>query len=381
MLYLVLPLGNDYGWGVCGNYLTKRLAKWTSVRLFTNPFGPEHVGGELDYLFLKDLCLDQEAFLAEVAGMADPVIQGIRDHSLVPVEPRARGRFNIGYTFFERSVLAREDVDNARQAFDVIVAGSTWCENVLRTHGLHNTCTIIQGVDRALFNPCGNDKSILRDRFVVFSGGKFEFRKGQDLVIRAFKVLQDRHEDVLLVAAWYNPWNFSLQTMSISPHITFKFEGEEYRSAMEKLITINGIDGRKVVVLPPKPNATMAAVYKNTDCGIFPNRCEGGTNLVLMEYMACGKPAIVSNSSGHRDVAHEKNSCLLKNLKPVNITEGNRLVAVWDEPDLDEIVDRMEWAYQNRGALDDLGRAAAQSMETLTWDSAARQFYRLAHCM
>ncbi len=41
---------------------------------------------------------------------------------------------------------------------------------------------------------------------MVFSGGKFELRKGQDVVIRAYRVLQDRHPDVMLVNAWFNPW-------------------------------------------------------------------------------------------------------------------------------------------------------------------------------
>ena len=41
---------------------------------------------------------------------------------------------------------------------------------------------------------------------MVFSGGKFELRKGQDVVIRAYRVLEDRHPDVMLVNAWFNPW-------------------------------------------------------------------------------------------------------------------------------------------------------------------------------
>ena len=42
----------------------------------------------------------------------------------------------------------------------------------------------------------------------------------------------------------------------------------------------------------------MPQVYQNTDVGIFPSRCEAGTNLVMMEYMACGKPAIATVGTG-----------------------------------------------------------------------------------
>jgi hypothetical protein len=37
---------------------------------------------------------------------------------------------------------------------------------------------------------------------VVFSGGKLEHRKGQDLVIRAFVRFVQRHPDAVLVTAW-----------------------------------------------------------------------------------------------------------------------------------------------------------------------------------
>ena len=54
---------------------------------------------------------------------------------------------------------------------------------------------------------------------LIFSGGKFEFRKGQDLVVRAVKVLQERHRDVALVAAWHNYHAKAHQTMTASPYV------------------------------------------------------------------------------------------------------------------------------------------------------------------
>ena len=53
------------------------------------------------------------------------------------------------------------------------------------------------------------------------------------------------------------------------------------------------------------------------------------------------------------------------------------IVAVWDEPNLDEILAQLEWAYDHREALGRLGAAAGCDMENLTWQATARQFYDL----
>lgn len=379
MLYLVFPLGHNFGWGVCGKYLAKELSKMTATKLLTSSDEMNKINDELDHLFLNSMFIDREAFTTDLKGdLPEPVIQAIMGHNLLPMENRVKGKPNIGYTFFEHSFLSPQSIEAAGQIFDIVVAGSSWCENVLKQHGLQNTACVLQGVDRTIFNACENHKTLFDDKFVIFSGGKLEFRKGQDLVIRAFKVMQDKYDDVLLVNSWFNPWSFSMQTMSASPYIHFSFESGNYFKNIEKLLLTNGVDPKNVITLPPKPNVAMAGIYKNTDCGLFPNRCEGGTNLVLMEYMACGKPAIVSNSSGHCDVANEHNSLMLNRMKSLAISENGTTVAEWDDPDIDEIIDRLDWAYNNRDSLGAIGDAAGRSMENFSWKSAAEQFYNLA---
>jgi glycosyltransferase involved in cell wall biosynthesis len=122
----------------------------------------------------------------------------------------------------------------------------------------------------------------------------------------------------------------------------------------------------------------MGEVYRDTDCGLFPNRCEGGTNLVLMEYMACGKPVIAANNSGHRDVVSRDHAVLIEKHRPLEIKATNgRLYAQWYEPDLDEVVERLEWAYQHRDELRRIGLAGAQYISGITWEKAAKKFLLL----
>ena len=374
MLTLALPLGNTFGWGICGKYLARELAKLSQVRLVASPFELQDIGNEFEYIELLRIAADRESALSSAAD--GPVLQAITGAELLPMAPDIRGKRNAGYAFIENSNLPQASLDNARAHFDLVVAGSTWCQEVLRAHGMEQTAVVFQGVDQAIFNMYENRKAFFGERFVVFSGGKFELRKGQDIVMRAFRVLQERHDDVLLVNAWFNHWEGSIRSMAASPHIDFDYQGGDHCAAINRLLSENGINLRNVVTLPAKPQIAMAQIYKNSDCGLFPNRCEGGTNMALMEYMACGKPAIVSNSSGHRDMANDGNAMLLKRLRPLTLSVGGQ-ATVWDEPSLDEAIEALEWAYQHREALDDIGEAAGWSMQAHSWAAAAAQFHAL----
>ncbi len=220
-------------------------------------------------------------------------------------------------------------------------------------------------------------KAFFRDKFVVFSGGKFEFRKGQDIVLRAFKVLRERHKDVLLLNAWYNPWAASMDTMAQSDLIVYRRTGGSYVANINQILVENGLDPETVITLPQVKNRGMARIYQNTDIGIFPNRCEGGTNLVLMEYMACGKPVIATDSTGHADVVTQENSILIKSRGNRVFTNGTGSFSTWPEPEMEDAIESLEWAYQNRDSLPAYGANAAAHLSKFTWRVSAEKFSRL----
>jgi glycosyltransferase involved in cell wall biosynthesis len=165
--------------------------------------------------------------------------------------------------------------------------------------------------------------------------------------------------------------------MALSQHIALNIQSGDYLQMMNRIISDNGLDMNRVVTLLPRPNAQMARIYKNTDIGLFPNRCEGGTNLVLMEYMACGKPVIASYSSGHKDILSQNNSIPIRRMKPIDIPIGDATHSIWDDPDLEETIAHLEQAYQNRGDILPIGRRAGEDLSEQTWKKMGEKFYSL----
>ncbi|MCD6137120.1 MAG: glycosyltransferase family 4 protein [Deltaproteobacteria bacterium] len=348
MLYLALIPGDYVGWGVCSRYLIREIGKLTETMVISaeklRSFENKVVDGK--------------------------VFHTIGDHNLTRIMNIA-GIENYGYTFFE-NLLPGNARENA-SFFDVVFAGSTWCRERLVENGITWSDVLIQGIDPDLFYPVEGEKAGAREYFVIFSGGKFELRKGQDIVIRAVKVMQERHKDILFVNCWHNVWPFSMNTMVKSPWIRFRPQKRWDFRYLKQLLSQNGVDLNRTEILPLIPQDQLRRIYACTDVGLFPNRCEGGTNLVLMEYMACGKPVVASYNSGHKDILNESNSLCLKQMSSFELRDDvGRLVAVWDEPSLEEVIESLEYAYSHRDILKRLGKQAGEDMKNMTWGHTAK---------
>ena len=377
MIHCVFPRAGDTGWGVVGRSLTRALVRRSGARLVAPPFQPADGTDPLADQELFFHRTDRDSLLASGGSVPWPTLQAIRNTGFVPFEPQIHGTTRLGYTFFEKDRLSDLELGNLRSHFDAVLAGSSWCAETLQRHGVANVSVAVQGVDRTLFRSQG-PKSLFPDRFVVFSGGKLELRKGQDLVLRAFRALRERHRDVLLVNAWYNAVPGSMDTLAASPHIEFPRPEGDHVATVERLLAANGIDPRDAVTLPAQAHVNMGRFYRESDVGVFPNRCEGGTNLVLMEYQACGRAAIATRDTGHADVVDASFGLPLTRSTPLRIDGGQEPITGWVEPNLDELVERLEWAYQNRDELQQLGGAAGRAMEAWTWDTTAQVVERAA---
>ncbi len=276
---------------------------------------------------------------------------------------------SFGTIFFEREALGPKARENLAP-HAAIIAGSSWNAEVLRAHGVPAVKLVLQGIDPALFHRAPR-RGLFPGRFVVFSGGKLEARKGQDNVMAAWRIFAARHPDALLIAAWHNHWPEGVRsidgTRRAAP-LTFDAGGAPDMSAW---VAANGIRAGQFLDLGVVPNALLPAILREADAALFPNRCEGGTNLVAMEAMACGVPCILSANTGHLDLLKDGTALALTDQRPIPSAPG------WRESNIEEIVTALEALYTDRAHAVAIGAAGAQLLSGLTWAKTASEMKRV----
>jgi glycosyltransferase involved in cell wall biosynthesis len=302
-------------------------------------------------------------------------------HSLGPdlaptVEDQpVRGVRNIGVVPGEHADLGPEAIARAN-TYDKIVVLSTYMLRLLQARGVRRVGLAIQGVDPSDVGP-GSRRGAHPGRFVIYSGGKLEYRKGQDIVVAAFRIFHARHPDALLVATWGNLWPAIALGMAESVHTPVPPNLSNGAVDIEGWLVANGISREGFVHPGMRPREEIAETLRDCDLAIFPNRCEAGTNLVAMEAMACGLPVVLSANTGHMDLIADDRCYVLRDQAPIPNHDGRRWE--WGETSVEELVAVMEHAYQNREEAAAKGRAASEFILTqLTWRQFAERF--VAEC-
>ena len=233
---------------------------------------------------------------------------------------------NVAVVFFE-------DVDDIQphrrqraHCYDAVVLGSTWAWSVVTAVEGSEYAPMFwrvhQGVRPEVFGPSrthGREDESFRP-FRIFSGGKLEHRKGQDIVLEAFRRFHQRHPQSQLITAWHNgflspsskPGRDAAEARKVvamhSPYVSDPVLGPDRAVQVSAWAEAHGlprgavvsadsfvlnIDSRKRSNGQGK-NITggylsagaLVEVMRRCDAAVFLSRAEGGTNLMAMEAMA-----------------------------------------------------------------------------------------------
>ncbi|MDA1190248.1 MAG: glycosyltransferase family 4 protein [Candidatus Poribacteria bacterium] len=364
------------GWGVYGTNLALQLRR--TGRYEPVPLMEPTLAGLLNPLhahLLKTPLLAYQSFrqLLDRAGDRTltcpfPVLHAMGNQlSTTSVSNQVRGSRNVGVVFFENTDIPTANLAAASR-YDAIVAGSTWNAELLRQRGLKNVRTAFQGIEPTLFHPAPRS-NLFSDRFVVFSGGKLEHRKGQDIVIAAFREFHKRHPDALLLTAWYHYNHHTMVGFETAGHVEGLPENSIERGILiGEWLERNGLPPDSFFDVGAISNYAVPQVVREADVALFTNRCEGGTNLVAMECLACGIPTILSANTGHLDLIRDDNCYALTGqgrVVPSNPTDG---VDGWGESSVEEVVESLERVYVDREDARRCGENAAVFMRDWSWE-------------
>ncbi|MBF8263935.1 MAG: hypothetical protein HW387_1600 [Parachlamydiales bacterium] len=372
-IFTALPNSSDTGWGLAGTQITAKLKHFADI---------------------SDLSCKPETMSDCTVHLDSPLVQAI-GNDLLPMHKNLSSSKHIGYCFHEYSILMCQSIDNLAKHFHAVLCGSKWaCLQIMEALGNRKNIIndiAIQGVDTDLFYP--SEKNFPDpDYFTVFSGGKFEYRKGQDVVIRALAHLSSSRKNVRLVGSWWNPWPHAALSMLASPYITFQTPKEWSWESLDREIQTSvyqASSSMKFCSLPRIPHEDLAAAMRLCNIALFPNRCEAGTNLVMMEAMSCALPVIAATAHGHADVTEQLPDWMQipSSVKVFCYQNGSSVIPVaeWFDPDIDATVAALEVAYEDwksgSGKLKDAGKKNRQAMKKFTWEKCAESFFRVAESM
>jgi glycosyltransferase involved in cell wall biosynthesis len=269
--------------------------------------------------------------------------------------PAQLGIRNVARCIFEDSRIESTD---SIEPYDSVLCASEWAAGLLRSATDEPVIMIHEGIDHSLFFPGPRSGLLDPECFYVFTGGKIEFRKAQDLVILAFREFAARHDDAVLVAAWNSPW----------PECSAGFQGnlpvplrlsETGHPRIREWAVANGVKAHQFIDLPLTANSLMPAVLREMDCALQVSRCEACTNLPAMEAMACGVPLILANNTGMRDLIDSDNCISLKSQD--RVTEPSDMgTEGWGESRVEEIVEALETLYVDTQKRKRIGARGAQ---------------------
>jgi len=201
---------------------------------------------------------------------------------------------SFAFPFFEINKFDQRRINHLKSVDGIIVA-SQWAKDVIKEHidvPPALVSVIPLGVDSTIFQKGPHQTT---DKCVFFNCGKWEKRKGHDVLLEMFKTAFPQEMDVELWMMSSNP--FLSEATGFNK---VRLEWERYYQSDPRVKLINRVG----------THAEVAQIMSQTNCGIFPSRAEGW-NLELLEMMAMGKQVIATNYSAHTEFCTPENAYLI----------------------------------------------------------------------
>jgi glycosyltransferase involved in cell wall biosynthesis len=265
--------------------------------------------------------------------------------------------YRIGFPIFELDEFTPREKNNA-SALDLMFVCSQWAKDIVQKETSTPAEVVPLGQNVHKYPELLNIKKT-DDVYRFFTCGKWEKRKGHDVLAEAFS------------KAFTPKDNVELNLMcSNNTHLT-----KEQEIAWKNKFLLSKM-GAKVRFL--EPVALQYDVFKRMaymDCGVFISRAEGW-NLELMEAISLNKPVITTNYSAHTEYCNKDNSYLvdIDSFEPaIDDKWFDGSIGKWaslGERQLDQIIEYMRYMYNERPSNESGGKLVR---EYYTWENTAKR--------
>lgn len=346
MINLIAPI-NNLGYGVAGYNIFKELIKLQPDSALYPISNPEFTD--------KAIATGMEN--RNKINIGDPCVKIWHQHDLHSFVGKGK---HIGFPIFELTEFTEEEKLSMKHC-DKLFVCSKWAKDIIlnqmpETFFSEKLVHVVPlGVDTEIFKP----EVSKRSKTIFFNCGKWEKRKGHDVLLECFN------------RAFKNDDNVELWMMCHNPFIG------QHNQGWEKLYK-NSPLGNKIRIIPRQnTHQDVYNIMKQTDCGVFPARAEGW-NLELLEMMACGKDVIATNYSAHTEFCNKDNSFLIDidSLEPAHdgvfFTGNHGSWASFNDNSKDQLIEHMRTIHAVKKHMPP-NNAGIETANKFTWKNSAQE--------
>lgn len=352
-LSVIAPI-NQLGYGIASLNIVNSLIKLGhKVSLF--PINgsqiqiPEHISHK--YVENLKLALDN----ATLFGHTTPSLRIWHQHDMALSVGKG---LRIGMPIFELDTFTSKEKHHLT-SLDKIIVNSNWAKDVINSNipewfGRKYVAPL--GVDSELFVPAINPRTTT----VFLNIGKWEIRKGHDVLVKVFNKAFDENDDVELWMCCTNP-----------------FYSDEDNKSWENFYKQSRL-GSKIKIIP-RQNSQIDIAYliQNADCGVFLSRGEGW-NLEALEMLSCGKRLIITDYSAHTEFCDNNNSFLVDINESESANDG-----VWfkgqgnwakiSDAQIDQAVEHMRAVHKTKREGNIVNYPGIDTAKKLSWENTAEK--------
>jgi glycosyltransferase involved in cell wall biosynthesis len=337
---------NSTGYGIASYNIIKGLSSLNNIISYF-PIGQPSVETQEDHTFVSNIL--KQRYLCDINAPHLKIW-----HQFDLLEHVGRGPY-FAFPFFELDTFSDIEI-NSLKTPDGIFTTSQWAADVVSKHVSTPVHVAPLGVDLSIF-----DKSKYSqpsdNKYVFINIGKWEVRKGHDILLELFTKAFPNNPDVEL-------WILASETTN----------GYSAPAEIEQWKNMYQNDSRVKLFSGFAQHSEIAELISKANCGIFPSRAEGW-NMELLECMAMNKPVITTNYSAHTEFCNKDNSYLVDISATEKAHDGKAFVgqgnwAKIDQSEKDILIDYMRYMVNN---CINSNHAGVNTANHLSWTNTAQQ--------